>query len=225
MTRSLRLIAVLTAVITGSLLCGVTGPAMASAAPSGSPLQLSLVSVPLSSLPAALRARLAHDKAVPDSIPSNAFEIKNGEDNGKFCLDANDAGSTAGKNGDKVQLWTCSGHANQYWIPGDETSSPTGFYTLENAEWPSECLNARTNGGLHDGSKVQLWSCGGEANDLWDVEGWLTCFDYHATYCTLPLQADGVKYVLDATLQDIGNGDQMQIWTPDDGLNQGWEPS
>jgi hypothetical protein len=32
------------------------------------------------------------------------------------CVDANDAGSTAGTNGDKVQIWAYLGGSNQFWL-------------------------------------------------------------------------------------------------------------
>jgi hypothetical protein len=186
---------------------------MASVAPSGG-LHMKLVG--FSSLPGALENHLVRDPAAADAIAE--FELIN--EDGKYCLDANDAGSTAGKNGDKVQLWKCSGHANQFWSPGAKDGA--GYETLFNDEYQSECLNADDAPSLRDGSRVQLWGCGGEANNMWDVTEWADCAS-GGYYCSLCLQADGCVYNLDAPSQAIGDGDQIQIWTLNGGANQLWK--
>jgi hypothetical protein len=97
-----------------------------------------------------------------------------------------------------------------------------GSYALINAEYTSKCLNAADSPSLGDGSHVQLWSCGvGGSNMYWDLSGWGNCLS-KTDACPIYLESDNYKWVLDATAQDIGNGDQIQIWTPDSGENQDW---
>jgi Ricin-type beta-trefoil lectin domain-like len=139
---------------------------------------------------------------------------------GEKCLDANDSGSTAGKDGDKVQLWTCTGAPNQIWYVGAEDSA--GNWELYNGAYPSKCLNARDSGGLGDGSHAQLWGCVTSPNAVWDLSGWINCLG-KSYYCPIYLESDNYKFVLDATLSgDHDNGDQIQIWTPNSGANQDW---
>ena len=38
------------------------------------------------------------------------------------------------------------------------------------------------------------------------------------------LEVNNYEFMLDATSQDIGNGDQIQIWTSEGGDNQLWSP-
>jgi hypothetical protein len=38
------------------------------------------------------------------------------------------------------------------------------------------------------------------------------------------LDENNYEFLLDATSQDIGNGDQIQIWTSDGGDSQLWYP-
>jgi hypothetical protein len=219
-TRSTRLLAVLT-LAAGSAFClGTTGPAMASTAQFSGPLYLKLAKLPVSALPAVLRARIARGES-PDSIYTDAFNIENQEPKNTYCLDANDSGSTAGTNGDKVQLWTCTGKDNQYWYLGEEDSD--GNYAVVNDEYQSRCLNADDTGGLGDGSKVQLWGCGGEANDMWNMTYWQDEITVDCMAFPIYLQSDNYKWDLNAVSQHIGDGDQVQIWTPVGGANSAWE--
>jgi hypothetical protein len=189
---------------------GLTGSAMASTGP----LHLRIVKIPVASLSSAARARLTAEGVSPAGF---AFEIVSIYG---YCLDANDSGPTAGEDGDKIQLWTCNDTDNQFWYAGTPRDG-AGSYALINAEYTSKCLNADDNG-LGDGSHVQLWSCGvGGANMYWDLTGWGNCLK-KSDSCPIYLQSDNYKWVLDATAQDIGKGDQIQIWTPTSGDNQDW---
>jgi len=155
------------------------------------------------------------------STSNNVFEIVNGSG---YCLDANDTGSTAGTNGDKVQLWTCNHTDNQFWYLGSET--PDGAYPLVNDEYPSKCLNTDDTGGVADGSHVQLWNCSVDTfNEYWDLASWEKCSGYPGTEpCPIFLDVNNYEFMLDATSQDIGNGDQIQVWTSEGGNNQLWTP-
>ena len=86
------------------------------------------------------------------------------------CVDANNAGSTAGHNGDKVQLWGCfdnsSTHPNQWWDYG-----PTGFYSQLTNLWGGatkvlDANNAGSSGGTN-GDKIQIWAYLGGSNQFW----------------------------------------------------------
>jgi len=183
-----------------------TAAAAATAKADG--LTIRRVAVPASDVPAQVKASLARTDSAADATVY-LYEFVNYADD--LCLDANDAGSTAGTNGDKVQLWTCNGTDNQYWYGYDITA---GYVALENYEYTNECLNAVDTGGLADGRHVQLWACSvGGTNMLWK---WVNSYGY------IYVEDDTPDYVLDATSQDLGNGDQIQIWSPLDGSNQQW---
>jgi Ricin-type beta-trefoil lectin domain len=136
------------------------------------------------------------------------------------------AGSTAGRNGDKVQLWTCTGNNNQSWIPIDwETPLPPGVMhsaatRMVNAKYQSECLNADDSHGLANGSKVQLWSCIVRSlNGQWLFPYWYGKGSGSRSNFRLAIIAD---FVLDAKSQSLGNGDKIQIWHPGGGTYQDW---
>ena len=134
-----------------------------------------------------------------------------------LCLDANDQGASAGQNGDKVQLWTCDGTTNQSWIPCNYEESGAYETVLANSDYPTMCLNATDVSGLKEGSAVQLWNCNVDtANEYWDFGDWIS------TAGATELHLDSGNFVLDATSQHLGNGDQVQIWSPLGGTNQLW---
>jgi hypothetical protein len=168
-----------------------TGTARASFAMAGARLHLKLVS--------ASNGAFEIQSAYPDGVGHN------------YCLDANDAGSSAGKNGDKVQLWACTGNFNQMWYAVDEVSG--GYWQLENDEFPSECLNANDTGGLGNGSRAQLWSCTVyTGNEYWDYTHWSSCTVGGTTYCELAVEA-GNNLCLNANSSDVSNGDYVQVWS------------
>ena len=84
-----------------------------------------------------------------------------------MCLDANGSGSTAGHNGDKVQLWSCfddqTNHQNQWW----------GFYSDASvaSHWDGggKVLDANGSGSTagQNGDKIQIWDSLGGANQHW----------------------------------------------------------
>jgi hypothetical protein len=151
----------------------------------------------------------------PTRAPATAarYEIRNTADG--LCLDANDLGPKAGRNGDTVQLWTCYGGANQSWIPIPQGS---GLVWLENAMYPTKCLNADNVGGLASGSRVQLWDCYDSPNEQWNVAGLLS----NGPNQPLLLGADSQTLALDADKYHLGNGDKVQIWSSYGATNQRW---
>jgi hypothetical protein len=216
----LRLVSLLAVpALAGGLLAslGATGSATAfTVADRG---HLEIVKVPVSSLPASVRDRLPKDRLVVFDQQDYAEEVVSVAGSFTYCLDANDSGSTAGQDGDKVQLWTCNNTGNQFWYFGTQNSAGNGYIT--NDYYSSKCLNANDDGGLADGRHVQLWGCADTSNMLWDLAGWQHCLTI-SDACPIFLSSDNDKWTLDAVSQHIGDGDQVQIWTYDNGDNQFW---
>jgi hypothetical protein len=79
---------------------------------------------------------------------------------GKCLDDAN--GSSA--NGNKIQIWTCLGNANQTWRFRPD-GTPGGAGTLQIKGKCAEFTNPSTSPGV----KIQLWSCTGGANQQWRI--------------------------------------------------------
>ena len=71
------------------------------------------------------------------------------------CLDAMDHGIG---NGTRVQLWSCTGGANQQWrvTAGHDLVNPIA----------DRCLDV-TDHGTWDGVGLQLWDCTGGSNQKW----------------------------------------------------------
>jgi hypothetical protein len=178
-------------------------------------LRLKARQIPVSSLSPTLRAHLAHSSQI-SSAAVTGYAFINSADN--FCLNANNAGSTAGKNGDKVQLWACYNSPNEYWIPVHYYGS---LYWLVNAQYQSKCLNADNSGGLANGRHVQLWNCYGATNEYWDFGDW---YAYVNGGSVAPLFLDGwgTPFCLDADKYHLGNGDQVEIWNYYGNTNQLW---
>jgi hypothetical protein len=170
-------------------------------------LAIRRVAVPASAVPAQVKASLSRADAAADTTVYLYMFVNDADG---LCLDANNAGSTAGTNGDKVQLWTCNGTDNQVWYGYDITE---GYVDLVNDEYQNECLNAVDTGGLADGRHVQLWACSVDTSNMFWYQSGAYIF----------LDDDAPDYVLDATSQDLGNGDQIQIWGFLGGTNQQWE--
>ncbi|CAM3576693.1 ThuA domain-containing protein [Kibdelosporangium persicum] len=112
---------------------------------------------------------------------------------GGKCVDVN-GGATA--DGTKVQLWTCSGGANQAWTRTGQTLRSLG-----------KCLNVN-GGSTADGALVQLWTCDGSSAQNWSVQSDGTI--RNGTKC------------LDATGGSSADGTQLIIWTCNGGTNQRW---
>jgi Ricin-type beta-trefoil lectin domain len=197
------------------------GPATAARHGSHLDLRLTTIHLKVSTLSASLRARLGKAAASPDDSV-NAYMISNGAIN--LCLDANNAGPTAGQNGDRIQLWQCNYTLNQYWIPVNYGSGTA--QELVNLQYQSMCLNANNAwppaGGLGNGSPVQLWNCGvGGLNEAWLFDYWLNGTN-GSQHLYLFDEVGGQFPTLDATNPGLGNGDQVQIWQPLDLSNQWW---
>jgi endo-1,4-beta-xylanase len=129
------------------------------------------------------------------------------ESNGK-CLDADL--NNIWSNGDRAQLWDCSGGANQQWAwgTGSQCSNPAEVVCELINQYSGKCLDADSTGIGNNGDTVQLWDCWGGANQMWHI-GW--CDPGNPNYCEIINQADGK--CLDADLNNINtNGDKVQLW-------------
>lgn len=166
-------------------------------------------------------ASVAHATA-PSVLPppdgGDNVEIVNGSGN-QLCLDAEtDSSGNPSENGDRVQLWSCTGGTNQLWR------------FVNNDDGPGEIINALGNKCLdaendskgnptQNGDKIQLWTCTGALNQEWYP------INEGGGYSILVNQ-DGIGGVLDAEADSNGNpnedGDKIQIWTGTDGTNQDW---
>src|SRR6266545_4024271 len=117
---------------------------------------------------------------------------------GGRCLDI-PGGSTT--NGTRVQLWDCTGGANQVWQPqlGGMLKNPQS----------GRCLDV-VGAGTTDGTPLQIWDCNGTANQLW----W-----------TLPngsIQNPVSNRCLTAASWGTSNGTGIQIWGCTDDWPQRW---
>jgi hypothetical protein len=114
-----------------------------------------------------------------------------------LCLDVVGQ-STA--NGAGVQVWSCSGNANQRW-----TYDGTNLRV-----YGTKCLDV-ANGNAANGAKLQIWDCvSGDANQKWTLSGSL-------------LQWTGKGKCMDLTNGAAQNGTPIQTWgcTAND-ENQSW---
>jgi Ricin-type beta-trefoil lectin domain len=76
------------------------------------------------------------------------------------CLDQDT--NTYARNGGKVQLWACNWQSQQQWVFNPAPASfpaTTGWYDLRMQGARSYCLDADSNQGSANGTKVQVWSC------------------------------------------------------------------
>ncbi|MFI9544785.1 ricin-type beta-trefoil lectin domain protein [Streptomyces sp. NPDC052016] len=111
------------------------------------------------------------------------------------CLDVNGAGTA---DGTAVQIWGCSGGANQLW----------SLYTNGTLRSMGKCLDA-AGWGTANGTKVQLWACHGGSNQVWQP--------YNGGYRN---PASG--RCLDVPGSSTADGTQLQLWDCHGGSNQKW---
>jgi Ricin-type beta-trefoil lectin domain/Putative Ig domain len=118
------------------------------------------------------------------------------------CLD--DTGNSSA-NGSKIQIWQCtSGDSSQQWSFAPATSpgevGNAGLSQLGTIDIHGKCVNIVGNG-TANGSKLQLWSCNGGANEQWEITG-----GYGALYNP----ASGK--CIDDPYNSEKNGTQLDIW-------------
>jgi hypothetical protein len=116
------------------------------------------------------------------------------------CLDVPNASTTPGV---QVQIWDCSGQANQQW-----TRTSSGQLTVFSGGGQL-CLDA-ANQGTSAGTKVETWSCNGQSNQQWTFNSNGTITGVQSGLC------------LDVTGASTANGALVELWTCNGGSNQQW---
>lgn len=213
MIRFLRFLPVL-ALAAGPLLAsGLISSAAAATAPPG----------------ASLRPGVAAEVTVAKK--PRGFELVQPEANGKvFCLDAATKGPKAGKVGDPVVLYDCSGNSNQYWYEAPSPGGPAGnFHALHSTRYPKLCLRAN---GLKNGKVVLLGKCNTTRNEELNMYYFVECTGMTALPCPLKFDGTGphkIVLVLEAKDSaphsgDLKNGDQILVWTYSSAANRNWLP-
>jgi alpha-galactosidase len=114
------------------------------------------------------------------------------------CMDVAGASQTAGA---LVDIWGCSGNANQVW-----THTSGNQFTVYNGV---ECLDAYNNG-TSAGTKVDIWSCNGQTNQQWQVNSNGTITGVQSGLC------------LDVTGGSTTAGTDLELWTCNGQSNQKW---
>jgi hypothetical protein len=116
------------------------------------------------------------------------------------CLDVPNSSTASGT---QVQIWDCSGQANQTWTrsSSNELSVTLGGTRL--------CLDAYDNQ-TAPGTKVETWSCNGGANQQWLVNSNGTVTGVQSGLC------------LDVTGASTADGALAELWTCNGGSNQQW---
>ena len=113
------------------------------------------------------------------------------------CLDVPNASQT---NGTQLQLYDCSGAANQRW-----TVTSGRQLTV----YGGKCLDANGQG-TSNGTAVIIWDCNGQSNQQWNVNAGGTITGVQSGLC------------LDANGAGTANGTQIILWSCNGGSNQQW---
>jgi alpha-galactosidase len=114
------------------------------------------------------------------------------------CLDVPGSSQT---DGTQLDIWTCSGGANQIW-----TSTSSHQLTVYGG---AKCLDAFNNQ-TTAGTKVEIWTCNGGANQQWQLNSNGTITGTQSGLC------------LDVTGASTANGALVELWTCNGGSNQQW---
>ncbi|MBM9502997.1 endo-1,4-beta-xylanase [Actinacidiphila acididurans] len=116
------------------------------------------------------------------------------------CLDVPNSSTTAGT---QVQIWDCSGQANQTWTR--TSSNQLAVYSGSS----QMCLDAYNNQ-TSPGTKVEIWTCNGGVNQQWQLNSNGTITGVQSGLC------------LDVTGASTANGALAELWTCNGGSNQHW---
>ncbi|MFJ9427325.1 endo-1,4-beta-xylanase [Streptomyces sp. NPDC101249] len=111
------------------------------------------------------------------------------------CVDDPDSTTT---DGTQLQLWDCSGGANQQW-----TRTSAGELRVLG----TKCLDA---GGTANGAKAQIYGCSGKANQQWTLNSDGSVRGVQSGLC------------LDAVGTGTANGTKLQMYSCSGGANQKW---
>jgi hypothetical protein len=132
---------------------------------------------------------------LPPGASSGGQQIVGGQ-SGR-CVDVPNSSTT---NGTQVQLWDCTGQANQSW-------TYTAGRQLQ--VFGTKCLDANGQGRTN-GTLVIIWDCNGQANQQWNVNANGTITGVQSGLC------------LDATGAGTANGTKLILWSCHGGTNQQW---
>jgi hypothetical protein len=113
------------------------------------------------------------------------------------CLDVPNAVTT---NGTQIQLWDCSGAANQNW------TYTSGRQLMV---YGTKCLDANGRGATN-GTTAIIWDCNGQANQQWNLNANGTITGAQSGLC------------LDASGSGTANGTKIHLWACHGGTNQQW---
>jgi endo-1,4-beta-xylanase len=116
------------------------------------------------------------------------------------CLDVPNASTATGT---RVQIWDCSGAANQTWTRTSATE-----LTVYSGD-SRRCLDA-SGAGTANGTAVIIWTCHGGTNQKWNVNANGTITNAQSGLC------------LDVTGNSTANGALVQLWSCSGGTNQQW---
>ncbi|WP_407562279.1 non-reducing end alpha-L-arabinofuranosidase family hydrolase [Streptomyces sp. 184] len=113
------------------------------------------------------------------------------------CLDVANASQTDGA---YLQIWDCSGGANQQWTLTDSNQLTV---------YGNKCLDVPGHA-TTPGTRVQIWSCSGGANQQWRVNSDGTIVGTESGLC------------LDVNGGATANGTSVVLWACNGGSNQKW---
>ncbi|MFF2464206.1 arabinofuranosidase catalytic domain-containing protein [Streptomyces mirabilis] len=116
------------------------------------------------------------------------------------CLDVPNSSTTAGT---QLQIWDCSGAANQTW-----TRTSSNQLTVYSGS-SQMCLDAYNNQ-TSASTKVVTWPCNGGANQQWQLNSDGTVTGTQSGLC------------LDVTGADTANGALAELWPCNGQSNQRW---
>ncbi len=116
------------------------------------------------------------------------------------CLDVPSASQS---DGTYLQIWDCSGGANQQW-----TLTSANQLTV----YGGKCLDVPGHA-TTAGTRVEIWTCNGGANQQWRLNSDGTVVGVESGLC------------LDVTGNGTANGTAVEIWTCNGGANQKWARS
>jgi alpha-galactosidase len=116
------------------------------------------------------------------------------------CLDVPGSATAAGT---LVDIWSCSGGANQTW-----TRTTANQLTVYSGS-TQMCLDAYNNQ-TAPGTKVEVWTCNGQSNQQWLLNPDGTITGLQSGLC------------LDVTAASTANGALAELWTCNGQSNQKW---
>jgi hypothetical protein len=116
------------------------------------------------------------------------------------CLDVNGSVTTPGT---LMQIWDCSGSANQVW-----THTASNQLTVYSGS-TQLCLDAYGKG-TANGTKVDVWTCNGQTNQQWTLNADGSITGVQSGLC------------LDIANAGTANGSAVQLWGCNGQSNQKW---